>query len=624
MRVPLPNGNNKKMHTTVYQTFRGVDFSTDPALVDSRRSPAAVNLVSDAGGYPEKRLGWRTVIRAEGAERVNGLHRAVLTDGEVRLAHIGTTVYRWERDTLSVLRENVADMRSTSFVCADKLWILTGAEYLVFDGESLKEAAEIAYAPITSISKAPNGGGVAFEAANLLTNRRRNRFTADGTAKAFQLDFSPVRSVESVTVDGALVSEFTVDTAKGVVTLASAPNKPAVTGEDNVEICFIADTEGYAETIGKCRFAALFGFGGDQGERVFFAGNPDHKNVDWHCEIHAPDYQVDPAYIPDSSFAYIGSDANEIMGYRRVGDRQAIIKAANDADATIFFRSAALDGQGEAVFSIAQGVAGIGAVSPWSVANLGDESLFLSRGGVYGVASQNYTSQYCLQNRSFFVDAKLTREPNLAEAAAVEWQGKYLLAANGHCYVLDNTQNKSYKPQSMGDYVYECYYWENIPARCWLEADGELWFGTADGRICKFRTDEDGMSRFADDDKPIAASWATKADDDGDFVLYKNVPLRGSGVMIKPYTQSSAKITVRTEQDFGKLLRTTQSGRFDFEQVSFENFTFATSESPEVVMLNRKIKRYQTCQIVVANDEIYEGFGVYGIIKRFTTGHYAR
>jgi hypothetical protein len=144
-------------------------------------------------------------------------------------------------------------MRSTSFVCADKLWILTGAEYLVFDGESLKEAAEIAYAPITSISKAPNGGGVAFEAANLLTNRRRNRFTADGTAKAFQLDFSPVRSVESVTVDGAAVSGFTVDTAKGVVTLASAPNKPAVTGEDNVEISFTADTEGYTETIGKCR-----------------------------------------------------------------------------------------------------------------------------------------------------------------------------------------------------------------------------------------------------------------------------------------------------------------------------------------------------------------------------------
>ena len=41
-------------------------------------------------------------------------------------------------------------------------------------------------------------------------------------------------------------------------------------------------------------------------------------------------------------------------------------------------------------------------------------------------------------------------------------------------------------------------------------------------------------------------------------------------------------------------------------------------------MINRKIKRYKTCQIIVANDAIYEGFGVYGIIKRFTTGHYAR
>ena len=36
-------------------------------------------------------------------------------------------------------------------------------------------------------------------------------------------------------------------------------------------------------------------------------------------------YQPDPAYIPDTSFAYIGSDANAIMGYRRVGSMQAII-----------------------------------------------------------------------------------------------------------------------------------------------------------------------------------------------------------------------------------------------------------------------------------------------------------
>lgn len=624
MRVSVPGGANKTMHTTVYKTFRGVDMSTDPALVDSRRSPSAENLISDSGGYPEKRLGWKTLVRQNDKQRVNGLHRLVSASGGARVAHIGTVLYRWSDTELLILREGVADQRSSSFVCGGKLWILTGGEYLVFDGETIKDAAEDAYVPITSISNPPAGGGVAFEGANLLTNRRRNRFTADGTAKTFQLDFAPITAVASVTVDGAAVDGWSVDTAKGTVTLTSAPSKPSVTGEDNVEIAFVAATEGYAETIAKCRFAALFGFGGDQGERVFFAGNPDHPNVDWHCEIHAPDYQVDPAYIPDTSFAFIGSDANAIMGYRRVGDKQAIIKAANDADATIFFRSAGLDTNGEAVFSLAQGVAGAGAVSPWSIANLGDESLFLSANGIFGIASQTYTSQYCLQNRSYFVDAKLTKETNLGEAVAVEWDGRYLLAVNGHCYVLDGKQNKSYKPQSLGDYVYECGYWTNIPARCWLEVDGALYFGTADGRICKFRTDEDGMSRFADDDMPIAANWATKADDDGDFALLKSIPLRGSAVMVKPYTQSSAKITIRTERDFGKEIRTTETGRFDFSEISFDNFTFSTSDSPEVVTLNRKIKRYKTCQIIVANDAIYEGFGVYGIIKRYTVGHYAR
>ena len=41
----------------VYQQFRGVDLLTDDTQIDDSRSPWAVNLISDAGGYPEKRVG---------------------------------------------------------------------------------------------------------------------------------------------------------------------------------------------------------------------------------------------------------------------------------------------------------------------------------------------------------------------------------------------------------------------------------------------------------------------------------------------------------------------------------------------------------------------------------------
>ena len=105
MRVSLPSGANKAMHTTVYKTFRGVDMSTDPALVDSRRSPSAENLISDSGGYPEKRLGWKTLVRQGDGKCVNGLHRFVSKSGEARVAHIGTVLYRWSDAGLSVLRE---------------------------------------------------------------------------------------------------------------------------------------------------------------------------------------------------------------------------------------------------------------------------------------------------------------------------------------------------------------------------------------------------------------------------------------------------------------------------------------------------------------------------------------
>ena len=45
----------------VYEKFRGLDLLTDETQIDDSRSPWAVNLISDAGGYPDQRRGWRTL-----------------------------------------------------------------------------------------------------------------------------------------------------------------------------------------------------------------------------------------------------------------------------------------------------------------------------------------------------------------------------------------------------------------------------------------------------------------------------------------------------------------------------------------------------------------------------------
>ena len=56
--ISIPTGSSPASYTTIYDKFRGVDMSTDPALIDTTRSPDAPNLISDTGGYPEKRHGW--------------------------------------------------------------------------------------------------------------------------------------------------------------------------------------------------------------------------------------------------------------------------------------------------------------------------------------------------------------------------------------------------------------------------------------------------------------------------------------------------------------------------------------------------------------------------------------
>ena len=95
MKAVEISGNSPVVHTTVYSQFKGVDFSTDPMLVDKSRSPFAVNLISDTGNMPEKRPGWRTLLQAEG--HVNGLWRCEIEEVTHLLAHIGTKIVEWRQ-----------------------------------------------------------------------------------------------------------------------------------------------------------------------------------------------------------------------------------------------------------------------------------------------------------------------------------------------------------------------------------------------------------------------------------------------------------------------------------------------------------------------------------------------
>lgn len=611
--------------TTIYNRFHGADFSSDPSNVNPKRSPYCINMISDEGGMPEKRLGWRTMYRTTDA-RVNGIYTGKFGDVTKFLAHIGRTVWTWNEgdETPTQLLSNLYDGPSQGVPLGGCFWIVTGGELLKWDGETVTDVArsDTAYIPTTVISRDPAGGGRPYEDINLVGRYRRNLFLADGTSTEYVLDDTADAEGDiTVKVNGVTVDGWTADRAAGKITFDTAPEAPEAGQADNVEITYPHTVNGYADKIRKCTIITAYGV--NSTDRVVLSGNPDYPNMDWTSGLN------DPTYIPDLRYATVGLESSPIMGYVRMGSSLGIVKAPHPQDSTVFLRSGTIDSNGEVQFTQRAALAGVGAVSKRAFAAMPEEPVLLAGTGVYALTTSLYTAERIAQQRSYFLNGALMRQDRPDKAHAVVWRGMYLLSfPDGSVYVLDGTQAKSYRYNSANEYSYEGYYWDNIPATCFcVQYDGpdeHLWFGTSDGRICRFNTDYEGMARYSDDGEPIRAVWATKVDDDGDATVQKTMIKRGAGVTIKPHARTSAQVWVLKDEDVERLAASGSWSKFSFEDCDFDNFSFDTYDGPRDLMMHTKVKKYKRLQFVVINEEKDQGFGIFAVTKHYVAGNFAK
>ncbi len=607
----------------VYEKFRGIDLLTDETQIDDSRSPWAVNLISDAGGYPEKRLGWRTIhtfsLQDGQTPRVNGVWPFTLEGVDQVIVHVGTWLVRLALGMEILLRSGLTDARSTGFYFNGELWILTGGEFLHYDGDLVYNVADEAYIPTTTISAQPNGGGTSYEAVNLMTPRRKNTFIPDGQATAFTVDTHAIDAGSTVKVwnNGQQMADgFTFEPTTGKVTFSTPPAAPAAAGTATLTIEFQKTTEGAADKIQKCTVFTTFGV--NNSTRVFLSGNPDQPATEWYSGLG------DATYWPDNQSITVGAQDFAIVAYAKYQGELLVLKEDNRQEITIWHHTAELSDTGTTVFPLREGLGGLGAIGKYTVQTLLDDPLFLTPRGVFApVTSYAYPNvQRSLQGRSDRINPRLILEPGLSEAISTVWNGYYILAVGGHAYVADSNQDRDKNG-------YEWYYWDNIPARCLNTRDDVLYFGTDDGRLCRLNNDlvdEDGerlMAAYNDDGDPIQWEWRSKLDSLRYPTRYKTLHKRGNGVQLKAFTRSTCEIWLRTEKDFGQKVDTPEADVFSFQDIDFGRFTFSSLDVQQI-LFKKKLKKFLFIQIILKGQNANEGFGLYSAALHYTIGSYAK
>lgn len=517
----------------------------------------------------------------------------------------------------------LADRRSAGWLLGEKLLLADGSALWVFDGKTLSPAAEGAYLPTVTIGRAPEGGGTAYEGLNLLNPSFTEQFLGTADAKRYQLSFAPLDAAavtaELLQSDGSWKAlaegkDFSVDRTAGALTFVTPPGESPLDGQDNLKITAARTVEGYADRVGRCRVGILYGVGGAS-DRLFLSGNPDYPNRDWYSGYN------DPTYWEDSAYSVLGRGDSAIMGYSILAGRLATHKDGREPERAVILREGTLT-DGRPAFTVTGSLQGAGAVSRWAFGYLAGEPLFLSKLGVFAVTSQDITGEKISNLRSFYLNGQLLEESGLADAFAFVHRDLYLLCVGGRAYILDGLQpTATDKSAPYSTRQYAGFLCTHIPARVLWEADGALWFGTEEGKVCRFAQDPGMLTSYADDGAPVYACWRTP--DFSGEQFYHSKSFCRFAVMLSSAAATGFVARVRVRGIWRELARNAATARyFSYANLCYSKFTYSNDDSPRTIGGKIRIKKVDKAGFLLENGELNEPFSPDALALEFIESGY--
>lgn len=591
----------------IIDSFGGVDKSTTDTEIDIRHSPNMKNMIYDNEGILNKYPGYKRIYETALGSPINGLF---FYSGYFYIAS-GTKLYVTIDDggqpveIYSGLANNHIK-KDGWFVMNGKLYLLDGQHYLQIDGITVTDVTTIAYVPTLNMGRKYDGSGSPLEDFNLIGTKFIDSFSIvkDGSGvipltyplSLKELDATAVVASkdEGVNYDLTEGTHFTVDRTNGTVTFTNVSNLPAEGTVDLLKIKAAKTVSGFKERITQSTFVGLYG--GPNDTHVFFSGNPNYKNTDWQSGV------LDPTYILENSFINVGANNEAITGYSIQYDTQVIHKENSK-----LVRTFQLSDTGDVTYPVKPSNSDRGLLSCDTLALIDNNPFGLDKKGICSLEGGTVRDERNVKHKSYAIDRDLLKE-SLSSGVAFDYDFKYwLVFPSGNAYVCD--YKRSYINRN-NEVQYEWFELDEIPATCFTEANGYLYFGAANGLVYRFlKYDEN--PRYHADGAAIECIWPSKRLNFSTSDYYKYI--RRSIITLKPENLAICDVYYVTDEIYSPLMQRIVKNIFTYDMMDYGFFSYNVSDFPQTEQTDLKERGVSYFQLVLKNNILHAGMGLQSI-----------
>lgn len=582
----ISRGKQLKFSKMRTEKFKGLDMSSDHTQIDNAMSPYNRNFFINKGGSLKSRYGHR-VVKAFGSGACNG----IMELGTKKLVVFDDKIYDFLDDGTTNLLYTGANSIHRAFEYNSKLYILNGAEYLVYDGVTVSTVT--GKTPLLTIGTPPSGGGTTFEGKNLIQAGFKQSFNGDGSTVLYQLLYdnldatAVVAEVDTVTLTEGV--DFSVNRTLGQVTFNTAPSNNV----DNVIITAYKTVAGDADFINNCTFAAIYG--GQQDFKVYVSGNSNQVNYDWGSGT------LDPTYFPQLGFDIIGFDDQPITGYARQYDSLVIYKYNNvTKDKSMYVRNVSITN--EILFSTKPINDERGATGPDVIQVLNGIPIAIDDQGGFRFSGGQVRDERNVKD--FTERINYQRNPNFYPNLGILEGGTIVTEEfDRKLWISDASQSLIY----IYDWVIdEFYLYDNMTATRIGRIGNRLYFGDSSGNLYKLNDETDGLTTeevFTDIDQPILNEWVAK---NMDFLTPEiQDQINSMFVTILPETRSSIELWTRTDRNSvwrqERVNTPIEFNLFAYSPLSYSGFTYGANNFPQTAKANVKAKKINNFQYKLVN-----------------------